>query len=216
MTPFRQPKRTAFRSSKDSATPEHRGDPLRSGVRPRPETPSPRPPDGDTPTDVTAAAAQNDGCEQTPEAPAPAHHESAVQILPFSFVVRKRKCTLFVHGRGGRGTMAVFEVKQVRTWGGGRARAAFKRDGYLKIRIVSDAPRAGFAGIGVELNGSLRLVLLFLFSGGPSTPLAGRLGSMFHQHIGLPEYRRLRPSNDVRKKQDSQSKKMPPRPDNLL
>ena len=132
MTPFRKPKRTAFRRSKDSATPERRGDPLRSGVRPRPETPSPRPPDGDTPTDETAAAAQNDGCEKTPEAPAPAHHESAVQIPPFSFVARKRKYTLFVHGRGGRGTMAVVEVKQVRTWDRGWARASFKRDGYLK------------------------------------------------------------------------------------
>ena len=200
MTPFRKPKRTAFRRSKDSATPERRGDPLRSGVRPRPETPSPRPPDGDTPTDETAAAAQNDGCEKTPEAPASAHHESAVQILSFSFVVRKRKYTLFVHGRGGRGTMAVFEVKQVRTWGRGRARAAFKRDGYLKIRTVSDAPRAGFAGIGVELNGSLSLLLLFLLSGCPALTLAGRLGSMFHQHLGMPQYPRLRPSNDVRKK----------------
>ena len=163
MTPFRKPKRTAFRKSKVSATPERPGDPSQSGVRTRPETPSPRSPDGETPTDVMAAAAKNDGCEKTPEDPAPAHHESAVAILPFSFVVRKRKCTLFVHGRGGRGTMAVFEVKQVRTWGRRRARAAFKRDGYLKIRIVSDAPRAGFASIGVELDGSLHLVLLFLF-----------------------------------------------------
>ena len=107
MTPFRQPKRTAFRSSKDSATPEHRGDPLRSGVRPRPETPSPRPPDGDTPTDVTAAAAKNDGCEKTPEGPAPVHHESAVAILPFSFVVHRKKCTLSLHGWGGGRAVAV-------------------------------------------------------------------------------------------------------------
>ena len=89
MTPFRKPKRTAFRKSKVSATPERPGDPSQSGVRTRPETPSPRSPDGETPTDVTAAAAKNDGCEKTPEGPAPAHHESTVAILPFSFVVHR-------------------------------------------------------------------------------------------------------------------------------
>ena len=200
MTPFRKPKRTAFRRSKDSATPERRGDPLRSGVRPRPETPSPRPPDGDTPTDETAAAAQNDGCEKTPEAPASALHESAVQILSFSFVVRKRKYTLFVHKRGGRGAMAVFEEKQVRTWVRGRAGAALRRGSYLKIRTVSDAPRAGFSGIAGELSGTFALFLLFLFSGSPALTLAGRLCSMLHQHLGVPQYPRLRPPNDVRKK----------------
>ena len=108
MTPFRKPKRTAFRKSKVSATPERPGDPQGSGVRTRPETPSPRSPDGETPTNVTAAAAKNDGCEKTLEDPAPAHHESAVAILPFSFVVHRKKCTLFVHGWGGGRAVAVF------------------------------------------------------------------------------------------------------------
>ena len=108
MTPFRKPKRTAFRKSKVSATPERPGNPSRSGVRTRPETPSPRSPDGETPADVTAAAAKNDGCGKTPEAPAPARHESAVGILPFSFVVHRRNCTLIVRGWGGSGAVTVF------------------------------------------------------------------------------------------------------------
>ena len=108
MTPFRKPKRTAFRKSKVSATPERPGDPPRSGVRTPPETPSPHSPDGEMPTDETAAAAKNDGCEKTLEDPAPAHHESAVAILPFSFVVHTKKCTLLVHGWGGGRAVAVF------------------------------------------------------------------------------------------------------------
>ena len=70
--------------------------------------------------------------------------------------------------------------------GGVRRGATFGRCGNLKIRTVSDAPPVGFAGIPVELSGSLPF--FFAFPGSPAVALAGRLCSMFHHHLGLPQY----------------------------
>ena len=80
------------------------------------------------------------------------------------------------------------EIKQVSMGGGGRAGATFGRCGNLKIRTVSDAPRVGLARIAVGLSVSLPFLRFFAFSGSPALALAGRLGSMFHQHLGLPQY----------------------------
>ena len=43
-------------------------------------------------------------------------------------------------------------------------------------------------GIAVELSASCPFFCFFALLGGPALALAGRLGSMFHQHLGLPQY----------------------------
>ena len=89
MTPFRKPKPTASREPKRSGTPEHPEDPSRRRVRARSGTPSPHLADGGTSPGVTAAAPKIEEYEKMPESPAPASHESAVNIFRFFFCSQK-------------------------------------------------------------------------------------------------------------------------------
>ena len=106
MTPFRKPKPTAFREPQRPGTPEHPEDPSRRRVRARSGTPSPHPPDGGTSPGVTAAAPKNGEYEKMPESPAPASHESAVSILPFSAFRAQKKSYTFRTQPGRRSVVA--------------------------------------------------------------------------------------------------------------
>ena len=69
--------------------------------------------------------------------------------------------------------------------GGARAGATFGRCGNLKIRTISGAPPVGFAGIPVELSGSLPFFFL-RFQGAPQSPSLDVLVQCFINILDCP------------------------------